>query len=150
MRIEIESQSTEPGPTEFTKLARTCIPPKEYFDNISLTDLSERPLTLESIVHTACNIIDRLTAENQKLNIILFHRENGLAHMDLNPEIMVSKIAELKAEIDRWKERYDNLDQRYNGYEVGNANLAEQIDRLTVENQKLNIILFHQKNNGQR
>jgi len=94
--------------------------------------------------------INRLTAENQKLNIILFHRENGLAHMDLNPEIMVSKIAELKAEIDRWKERYDNLDQRYNGYEVGNANLAEQIDRLTAENQKLNIILFHRENNGQR
>jgi len=65
-----------------------------------------------------------------------------------------TEIAELKAKIDRWKERYDNLDQRYNGYEVGNANLAEQIDRLTVENQKLNIILFlilfHQKNNGQR
>ena len=36
--------------------------------------------------------------ENMKLNIILFHRENGLAHPDLQGEIEKSKMAEkLKA-----------------------------------------------------
>ena len=32
--------------------------------------------------------------ENMKLNIILFHRENGLSHPDLKGEIKKSKMAE--------------------------------------------------------
>jgi len=59
-----ELEQSEPG--EFTKLARSCIPPREVFDNIPITEISERPGTLESVVHTACDIIDRLTLENEK------------------------------------------------------------------------------------
>lgn len=56
-----------PEPTEFTELARSCIPPKEAFDNIPITDLSERPSTLESVIHTACNIIEQQQAKLNKL-----------------------------------------------------------------------------------
>lgn len=36
---------------------------------------------------------DILKAENAKLNLILFHRENGLSHPDLKGEIAKSKMA---------------------------------------------------------
>ena len=39
-----------------------------------------------------------LEKENKKLNIILYHRENGLSHPDLQGEIDKSKFAELEAE----------------------------------------------------
>lgn len=42
---------------------------------------------------------ERLQAENKKLNIILFHRENGLSHPDLQVEIDKSKFMELQAEL---------------------------------------------------
>lgn len=38
--------------------------------------------------------LDRLEAELKKLNLILYHRENGLAHPDLQGEIGKSKLAE--------------------------------------------------------
>ena len=53
----------QPEPGEFTKLARSCIPPREVFDNIPITEISERPGILENVVHTACDIIDNLNAE---------------------------------------------------------------------------------------
>ena len=31
--------------------------------------------------------IDEMRAENQKLNLVLYHSENGLSHPDLKPEI---------------------------------------------------------------
>jgi len=72
---EVKQKPAEPEPTEFTKLARSCIPPRECFDNIPITDLSERPTTLESVVHTACDIIDRLSAELEQLKALLIkHR----------------------------------------------------------------------------
>ncbi len=40
--------------------------------------------------------IAELEAENKKLNIILYHRENGLSHPDLQGEIDKSKFAELE------------------------------------------------------
>ena len=53
----------QPEPGEFTKLARSCIPPREVFDNIPITEISERPGILENVVHTACDIIDRQNAK---------------------------------------------------------------------------------------
>ena len=47
---------------------------------------------------------EKLAVENAKLNLILFHRENGLAHPDLNVEIDKSKFAEVEAELERLKE----------------------------------------------
>ena len=38
--------------------------------------------------------IDRLKEENKKLNLILYHRENGLNHPDYKAEIEISKQAE--------------------------------------------------------
>ena len=35
-----------------------------------------------------------LTEENQKLNLILYHRENGLAHPDLKDELALSNLTE--------------------------------------------------------
>ncbi len=40
----------------------------------------------------------KLQAENAKLNIILYHRENGLSHSDFQKEIDTSRFAELLAE----------------------------------------------------
>ena len=47
-----------------------------------------------------------LKAENAKLNIILYHRENGLSHPDFNAEIEISKQAE------RIKELEDDIENR--------------------------------------
>ncbi len=44
-------------------------------------------------------LIAELDAELAKLNIILYHRENGLSHPDLQAEIDKSKFAELEAEL---------------------------------------------------
>lgn len=57
---------------------------------------------LEECPYTSCEG-KRLKAENAKLNIILFHRENGLDHPDLQVEIDKSKFAELQAEFDKYK-----------------------------------------------
>lgn len=38
--------------------------------------------------------IQELKAENAKLNIILYHRENGLSHPDFKAEIEISKQSE--------------------------------------------------------
>ena len=38
--------------------------------------------------------ITEIKAENAKLNIILYHRENGLSHPDFKAEIEISKQAE--------------------------------------------------------
>ena len=43
-------------------------------------------------VHTA-KLINDLDAENAKLNVILYHRENGLSHPDLQGEINKSVLA---------------------------------------------------------
>lgn len=51
------------------------------------------------------DLIQELKAENAKLNIILYHRENGLSHPDFKAEIEISKqaeqITELEAELTR-------------------------------------------------
>ena len=58
--------------------------------------------------------IEELKIENAKLNIILYHRENGLSHPDFNAEIEISKQAErIKGlEIDK-----ENLRQYASGLE---------------------------------
>lgn len=53
------------------------------------------------------NELDEAKAENRKLNLILFHRENGLSHPDLQVEIDKSKFAELQAELALLKERIE-------------------------------------------
>lgn len=49
--------------------------------------------------------IKQLQAEIAKLNIILYHKENGLSHPDLQGEIDKSKFAELQAE-NKWMAKY--------------------------------------------
>lgn len=44
--------------------------------------------------------VTELKIENAKLNIILFHRENGLSHPDFNAEIEISKQAERIKELE--------------------------------------------------
>ena len=44
--------------------------------------------------------IQELKIENAKLNIILYHRENGLSHPDFNAEIEISKQAERIKELE--------------------------------------------------
>lgn len=44
--------------------------------------------------------IKELKVENAKLNIILYHRENGLSHPDFKPEIEISKQAERIKELE--------------------------------------------------
>ena len=53
----------EPEPTELTTLARRFLPPKEAFEQVDITDVSEQPGQLELICHKLCKEIDRLTAE---------------------------------------------------------------------------------------
>jgi len=117
----------QPEPSEFTKLARSCIPPKEAFDNIPITDLSERPSTLESIIHTACDKLDeqaekfkklkrclgiqkeiskqlqdkldKQAAENEKLREALAHYDQVIRGLDETNEMLQAEIEGLKAEI---------------------------------------------------
>ncbi len=44
--------------------------------------------------------IQELKIENAKLNLILYHRENGLSHPDFNAEIEISKQAERIKELE--------------------------------------------------
>ncbi|MDD5011455.1 MAG: hypothetical protein PHQ00_04960 [Phycisphaerae bacterium] len=62
------------------------------------------------------DIIDSLTAENNKLNLILFHRENGLSHPDeeIKSDIWRSRCSELQAELEqvskesqRWRAEFE-------------------------------------------
>ena len=53
--------------------------------------------------------IKELKIENAKLNIILFHRENGLSHPDFNAEIEISKQAERIKELEVENKRLEKL-----------------------------------------
>ena len=77
---------------------------KQYKERI--TELEKRLKTWHSPenLQTACRIrderIEELKIENAKLNIILYHRENGLSHPDFKPEIEISKQAERIKELE--------------------------------------------------
>lgn len=53
---------------------------------------------------------EQLQTENTKLNIILYHRENGLSHPDLQEEIDKSKLVELQAKL---KEQAEESKRRW-------------------------------------
>jgi len=66
---------------EFIELARKYIPPKELFDKILVTDISEQPGQLERFLHEAC---DRLKRQAEQLtefetnfnNLVQINNEN--------------------------------------------------------------------------
>ncbi len=68
-----------------------------------------------------------LETENKKLNIILYHRENGLSHPDLQGEIDKSKFAELEAEVVKQKDE--------------ELRLLRRIEQLIIEKHKLRTAL---------
>lgn len=70
----------------------------------SLKHEQNRPKLWKKRVQKVEEYIKQLQAENAKLNIILYHRENGLSHPDLQAEIDKSKFAELEAENKKLKE----------------------------------------------
>lgn len=82
---------------EFTKAARMFIPPKEVFDSIPITDISEQPGQIERLLHQACDLIDSLTAELQAAQEALQEiiKTATDSPLDLSPlEIRLKKIAE--------------------------------------------------------
>ena len=74
----------------------------------------------------------KLKAEIAKLNLILFHRENGLSHPDLQKEIEKSELAELKTENEALK-----LDNDVYAAKVDGSWPNEQIAKLEAENKRL-------------
>jgi uncharacterized small protein (DUF1192 family) len=48
--------------------------------------------TVRGLVDHRDETIKKLTAENAKLNIILFHKENGLSHPDFKPELEIARL----------------------------------------------------------
>lgn len=64
-------QKSEPPAEEFTTLARHFLPPKEVFEQIEITDISEQPGQLERLLHEACDEIDRLKADIESYRNIL-------------------------------------------------------------------------------
>jgi len=84
----------EAEPSEFTEKCR-----KSFGEHTNWPDWA-----IHTELMKACDHIDRQVAENAKLNIILYHRENGLSHPDLQAEIDKSKLIEIEAENKRLKE----------------------------------------------
>lgn len=68
--------------------------------------------------------IKELILENAKLNIILYHRENGLSHPDFKPEIEISKQAE------KIKELEEELDAECRISQMLLANKKKQAKRI--------------------
>ncbi len=67
--------------------------------------------------------IEELEIENAKLNIILYHRENGLSHPDFNAEIEISKQAERIKELEAALRKYgDHLGACYWNLRMGHCN----------------------------
>jgi hypothetical protein len=84
------------------QLARLRIVYKKLKDEIKdITTFSKCPdCGLEVSSQCLGCVIKELESENKKLNIILFHRENGLSHPDYNMEIELSKQAERIQELE--------------------------------------------------
>ena len=105
---ELEKESE---PTEFTKIVKQFIIQKVGVEGVDIEDSKELQEFLSqygAYMAQAIKLIEKLTTErnqqtarikelkkaNTELNIILFHRENGLGHPDFKAEIELSKHAE--------------------------------------------------------
>lgn len=67
----------------------------EYFESQRDTAMKE--------IHTLTAQLSEAQKENQKLNIILYHRENGLFHPDFQKEINTSRFAEMEAQLSTYE-----------------------------------------------
>ena len=68
--------------------------------NDTISDLQHTVSILKQQNFTLTERIKELEANNGKLNIILYHRENGLSHPDFKSEIKISKQAEQIEELE--------------------------------------------------
>jgi hypothetical protein len=92
------------------------------FDQDPNDDRSELDLCLEEIF--------RLKTEVAKLNIILYHRENGCNHPDYTLEIALSKLAEAEVNLAAEEAANRRLKAAYD-YEFAHAEKAEaEVERL--------------------
>ncbi len=82
--------------------------------------------------------IEELKIENAKLNIILYHRENGLSHPDYAAEIEISKQAERIKELEIDKE---NLRQYASGLENAQNLITVRFRELEDELTRLRKLL---------
>lgn len=67
---------------------------------------------------TPSQLIEQLQVVNKKLNLILYHRENGLSHPELNNEILQSKLAETEAENKQYGEALEKYGRHLRSCEL--------------------------------
>jgi len=96
----------QPPAGEFTKLARDFLPPREVFENISATELSEQPGQLERLLLKACDIIDQQT-EQEKMDmetIGRFDKENKQfqARLDSAEAINTDLLEACRLALEEW------------------------------------------------
>ena len=111
LRQALAELEKESEPTEFTKIVKQFIIQKVGVEGVDIEDSKELQEFLSqygAYMAQAIKLIEKLTTErnqqtarikelkkaNTELNIILFHRENGLGHPDFKAEIELSKQAE--------------------------------------------------------
>ena len=92
-----------------------------------LQKVKEQIEQLQAELERAKILNEKLAVENAKLNLILFHRENGLAHPDLNVEIDKSKFAEVEAENKRLKKAIEDYGNNPAGFDWA---VLEEIEQL--------------------
>lgn len=84
--------------------------------------------------------IQELKTENAKLNIILYHRENGLSHPDFNAEIEISKQAERIEELETALQRIDNWAKAYPLKAFPEPDLVEVHEILKAHGLSLDVV----------